>query len=81
MVVRKRETHRLRLTDVLALELAGQVALHERGLASAAVSDKHKLEAWALIEVESFSGRNREIHLQASETRRCLQEETCGAQD
>mmetsp|Transcript_69404 Transcript_69404/g.195761 ORF Transcript_69404/g.195761 Transcript_69404/m.195761 type:complete len:253 (+) Transcript_69404:244-1002(+) len=35
--------------DVLLLELAGEVPLHQGGLAHAAVADEHQLELWHLL--------------------------------
>ena len=41
------------LTNILALKLASQVALHKRGLASATVANEHKLSEMAIREANS----------------------------
>ena len=40
------QTRRAALTDVLLLELAGQVALYECRLSDATVTHQHELERW-----------------------------------
>ena len=53
---------KIKHTDVFSLELSSQVALDEGGLSSTTITDKHKLEAGALLKVQSRHGGNRQLH-------------------